>query len=129
MSGFEVVGVILGLYPVIGAALTAYKESKGGKGAKILARDLNVERVIFYDFVEKLTGPNATEAELVRLQNSEFLDVALWRNVAVAAGNRLGLVKAKLIIEILQEICDLLKMLQKDLSLSSRGDCTDHGVV
>lgn len=129
MSGFEVIGVILGLYPIIGTALVAYKATKGGKGAKKLIRDLKVEKVIFRDFVHNLLAPNVTEAELVRLKDLDCHDATSWTNAAVAATGRLGLEKATLIIEILLEICDLLKSLQTGLSPSNRGTGTDHGVV
>lgn len=123
MSGFEVIGVILGLYPLIGTALMTYKATKGGKGAKKLVRDLKVEELIFGEFVHHLLAPNVTEAELVRLKDPKSLNATSWRNAATSMRNRLGLDKARIVIEISQEICALLKTLQKELS--SR----NHGVV
>lgn len=129
MSGFEVVGVILGLYPIIGTVLKAYKASKGGKGAQQLIRVLKVEELIFGEFVHHLLAPNVSEAELVLLKASSSHDPLLWTNAAASMTRRLGLEKARLIVEILQEMCILLRSLQGELSTNTHGKNRDYVIV
>ena len=129
MSGFEVVGVILGLYPIIGTALKAYKASKGGKGARQLIRVLKVEELIFGEFVHHLLAPNVSEAELVHLKASSSLDPLSWTNAAASMTRRLGLEKARIIVEILQEMCILLRSLQGEFSASTHGKNRDYVIV
>ena len=123
MSGIEVIGVILGLYPVIIKALDVYKATRGGKGASSLERNLRTEEIIFGEFVHKLVAPNVSETELVRLKVSAPPDLALWENKTLQANMRarLGTDKADNVVEILGEIQDLLETLHKELAPSARG--------
>ena len=125
MSGFEVAGVILGLYPLVITALDVYRATKGGKGAVSLARNLNTEKIIFGEFVHQLVAPNVSEADLVRLKASASPDFALWNDKTLQANMRarLGTEKADNVIGILEEIQELLIILQRELASS------DYGVV
>ena len=125
MSGFEVVGVILGAYPLIIGALDVYRATRGGKGAISLARQLKTEEIIFKEFVYHLVAPNVSDNDLVRYKLSGPLDLALWRNGLLQNDmrSRLGTAKADNLIAILEEIEELLSSLGKELSPS------DHGVV
>lgn len=131
MSGFEVVGLILGLYPIIEAVLHTYKSTKGGKGARTLARDLKVENVIFCEFVHHLLAPNVPEADLVRLANPDSLDATSWRSTELTVNmqNRLGLNKAQLIVEILHEINRILIYLEQQLRPTAYGNQNERGIV
>ena len=128
MSGIEVVGLILGLYPVIIKALDVYTATRGDKGAHSLARNLTTEKIIFREFVHKLVASNVSEAELVRLKISAPPDHALWKDKTLQANMRarLGTDKADNVVEILGEIQDLLKALHNDLALLAP---SAHGVV
>ena len=127
MSGFEVIGVILGVYPLIVNALEVYKATKAGKQALSLARNLKTEEIIFGEFVYHLLAPNVSEADLVRLKDPTSPDLDLWKNITLQANlrDRLGSEKAGVVVEALQEINELLRSLQDELSPTK----SDHGVV
>ena len=123
MSGFEVVGVILGAYPVIINALEVYKATKGGKGAVSFARNLKTEEIIFGEFVHHLVAPNVSQRDLVLLTSSTSPDLALWKKdtLQIDMKARLGSDKADNIIEILEEIQELLDFLRQELAPSDQG--------
>ncbi|MCJ1405771.1 hypothetical protein MMC11_009001 [Xylographa trunciseda] len=118
MSGFEVVGVILGVYPVIVDALALYKATKAGKGAASLSRNLRTESIIFGEFVYNLLAPNVCPDELTRLKDPRSADLELWKDATLHAHfkDRLGSEKAEVVVEILQEIHALLRSLELELS-------------
>ncbi|KAL8941509.1 MAG: hypothetical protein Q9216_002191 [Gyalolechia sp. 2 TL-2023] len=123
MSGFEIVGVILGAYPVIISLLEAYKATKGGKGAVSLARNLKTEEIIFGEFVHHLVAPNVSGPDLARLTSKVASNSAPWGNATLQNDmrTRLGSVKADNVIEILGEIQELLDSLQQELGPHSQG--------
>lgn len=122
MSGFEIVGVILGAYPLIIGALDAYKATRGGKGAVSLARNLKTEEIIFGEFVHHLLAPNVSGTELTRL-TANASGVVPWSDARLQTDlrARLGNVKADNVIETLGEIQDLLISLQHELAPSDQG--------
>lgn len=68
MSGFEVIGIILGAYPLLMTALEVYNETRSGKGARRLVLSLKTEEAIFNNFIHHLLAPPViSEAELIRL--------------------------------------------------------------
>ena len=123
MSGFEIVGIILGAYPLIVTALDVYKASKGGKGAESFARHLKTEELIFRDFVHSLVAPGVSTMVLRRLERSNPPDLAIWKDRAIQAGmrDRLGTDKAENVVEILEEIQQLLNLLQQELAPITHG--------
>ncbi|KAL9120120.1 MAG: hypothetical protein Q9187_003324 [Circinaria calcarea] len=126
MSGFEIVGVILAVYPLIGTALKVYQATKSRRGAASLALAISTEEIIFSEFVQNLLAPNvSSEAELVRLADPSSQNLELWKDTTLQQNlrNRLGPRKAKVVLETLCEIGELLKSLQDELSHK------DHGVV
>ena len=126
MSGFEVVGVILGAYPLLITALEVYKETRSGKGARRLVRNLKTEEVIFKNFIHHLLAPPViSEAELARLTDPTCPDIELWKDTALQTrlAARLGHENACVVVDILQEIDGLLSLLRNDLTPS------DHGIV
>lgn len=126
MSGFEIVGVILGVYPMITAGLKVYQASKTARrGAASLALALNTEEIIFTEFVQNLLAPNVSEADLVRLTDPSSQSIELWKDTTLHQNlrNRLGSKKAEVVLDTLQEIRELLSSLQDELSRK------DHGMV
>ncbi|MCJ1381136.1 hypothetical protein MMC17_004245 [Xylographa soralifera] len=118
MSGFEIIGVILGVYPIIVDALALYKATKAGKRAAALTRNLKTESIIFGEFVYHLLAPNVSLDELTRLKDPKSPDLELWKDVTLHASlkDRLGSEKAEVVVEILQEIHALLRSLEIELS-------------
>ena len=127
MSGFEIIGVILGVYPLIVDALALYKATKAGKGAAALTRNLKTESIIFGEFVYNLLAPNVSLDELTRLKDPRSPDLELWKDATLHAHfkDRLGPKKAGVVVEILREIHALLKSLELELSVVP----TEHSIV
>ena len=126
MSGFEVVGIILGAYPVLMTALEVYNETRSGKGARRLVRSLKIEEAIFNNFIHHLLAPPIiSEAELIRLTDPTRPDLDLWQDVGLERklNARLGPVNASIVVDILPEINELLRLLRNELTL------IDHGMV
>ena len=136
MSGFEIVGVILAVYPVVASALTYYKATRGGRGAASLILSLKIESVIFDEFVYKLLAPNAFQDEQVRRKGTSSPDLDLWKDPLLQEHikSRLGSRKAEVVVEILERIKALLISLELEFSpipndhtiVSS--SCTDQAV-
>jgi hypothetical protein len=124
MSGFEIVGLLLGLYPIVIQAVDVYKATKNGRAAASLFRKLKTEEVIYRQFVQKLLAPNVQDDvpyQLYLNQVSSNLD--RWKSVALnqKLRLRLGSDTADLILQILQEIDLLLKDLNTELQSIGRG--------
>jgi hypothetical protein len=124
MSGFEIVGLLLGLYPIVVDAVSVYKATKTGRAATSLIRKLRIEEVIYRQFVHKLLAPNVEGEDIYQLYfNQQPPDIDRWQAVALnqKLRLRLGSDKADLILQILREIDNLLKDLNTELSSISRG--------
>ena len=123
MSGFECVGLILAIYPVIGTTINAYKAVKSGNTRTAsLTKWLNTEQSLFALFVHKLLAPNVSEAELVILQDPKCSSIELWKDPDLQEKlmDRLGSYIAEIVIETLEEVNELLRSLQHELSPSSQ---------
>ncbi len=123
MSGFEVIGVILGVYPVLVNAYQAFTAAKSDKGVESLYRKLKTEQVIYNHFVYNLLRPNVSEPQLLRLQttsDAQYLDC--WRDADLEASlkERLGWQRAQHIISIVKDVGQLLQSMEKDLPGAGR---------
>ena len=127
MSGFEIIGVILGVYPCIVEALALYKATKAGNGAASLSRNLKTESIIFGEFVYYLLAPSVSDDEYARLKDPKSPDVGLWKNPKLQSQlrARLGSEKAEVVVDILQEVKAILNWLQRELS----PDPNEHSIV
>lgn len=119
MSGFEVLGLILGIYPVIGHALKIYRATRNRGPLKWFVRSLEVEKVIFAEFVHNLLASELSEVDLVRLRDEEDpSNLEIWNNkeLLLKVGRRLGPETSKLVLSTLLDINDLLKTLRKNIT-------------
>jgi hypothetical protein len=126
MAGFEITGLLLGLYPIVIDAVNLYKATKTGRAAASLIRKLKTESMIYSQFVRKLLAPNVPDEEIDRFLKQEPPDLNRWQAVMLdqKLRCRLGPETANLILEILREIEMLLKDLKTELSSISRGMVT-----
>lgn len=67
MSGFEVIGVILALYPLVQDALKTYRGVTSGRFIESLQKDVATEELIFLDFLHAILLPVLPKAVLLRL--------------------------------------------------------------
>jgi len=130
MSGFEVIGVVLGVYPVVLKACQLYKVTTSGDGIEKLIQRLKTERMIYDDIVNKLLRPNVDERQLARLKAStNGEDLGCWDDYDLQARlkERLGFEKAQHIISIIKDLNELLESIQRDLPGVARTFVSRHG--
>lgn len=123
MSGFEVIGVVLGVYPIVVTAWEAFSQTKGDKGIHQLTRRLKIEETIYREFVKHLLGPNASEAQQCRLMAPTSPDnLEAWQDTALQSNlrERYDFEKATLIVSILQDLSKLLDSMKKELPGAGR---------
>jgi hypothetical protein len=117
MSGFEVIGVLLGVWPVIVNGLTMYKASKDGRGYGLLLNELRAEEFVYREFVQHLLQADVPEADLVRLTDSKRSNMDLWkdRKLHFSLERRLGREKSHIVLETLAQMDPLLVSLGEKL--------------
>jgi hypothetical protein len=120
MSGFEVIGVVLGVYPVVVDAYRAYTATKSRQGVESLIRKLRIEEIIYDGWVSRLLAPNVSEAELLRLKTTKSndpRDLSSWQDLNMQSNltARLGFQRAHQILSIVKEIGQLLESMKEDV--------------
>src|SRR5271168_547659 len=117
MSGFEVIGVLLGVWPVVLNGLTMYKATKDGRGYGLLLNELRVEEIVYREFVQYLLQADVPEADLVQLTDKKRPNVGLWndRKLHFSLERRLGPEKSRIVRETLAEMDKLLVSLGEKL--------------
>jgi hypothetical protein len=117
MSGFEVIGVVLGVWPVVLNALAVYKATKDGRGYGLLLNELRTEEIVYREFVQQLLQSDVPESDLVQLTSRKRSNVGLWQDKGLHFGleRRLGLEKSKIVLETLVEMDKLLVSLSDKL--------------
>jgi hypothetical protein len=83
MSGFEVIGVILFLYPLVEDALKAYRSVTSGKFVDSLQKDVLTEQIIFRDFLAAVVLPVVSKKDFLRLTTPASFTLAASQGVAV----------------------------------------------
>lgn len=123
MSGFEIAGLLLGVYPIVLGAINVYKATKSGRAAAVLIRRLKTEEVVYRQFVQKLLISNVSQEQVQKLLDRKSPDMKSWKDSTLnrKLGDRLGSDKADLILEILREMDKLLKDLNTEFSNIGRG--------
>lgn len=125
MSGFEVVGLVLSLYPVVIDALRVYQSVRSGEWIAGIAKALQVEEVVYEEFVEILLKPNVSEAELVALMSMKYKSPELerWRDtdLHLRLSKFFGPKKARAILSKLEDIQVELESIRSDLASFTTG--------
>lgn len=125
MSGFEVIGVILGAWPVIMHAVDMYKAMKDHRGAERLRLELDTEEVIFSEFLHALLSSDVSDADLVKLSaqlnDRSKPNTDLWKDRVLQSKleKRLGPGKTRVTLSSLVEMDKLLTSLRDQIA---RGD-------
>jgi hypothetical protein len=123
MSGFEIVGTILAVYPLLVGAINVYKATKSGRAEAAMTRRLRTEAVIYRQFVHNLLAPNVPQEEIDKLVGHETPDLRRWEDVTLhdKVRQRLGAERADLVLEILSDMDKLLRALNTEFSNISHG--------
>jgi len=119
MSGFEVIGVVLGVWPLVMNAVALYKATKGIRGADLLRTQLDTEEFIFRQFVYDLLSSDVAEADLVKLSDRNKPNPVLWRDKALHSKleARLGPDRSRIVLSSLAEMDKLLAGLRDKLAI------------
>lgn len=117
MSGFEVIGVVLGLWPQVVKALSLYKATKDGRPYGVLLNDIRTEEQVYREFVKLVLQADAPEADLVQLTDGKKSNEDLWRDRALHFNleRRLGHENSRLVLETVVEMNKLLVSLSEKL--------------
>jgi len=114
MTGFEAIGVVVGVWPVVVNALASYAATKQGRGANALLHKLRTEEVVYREFVYTLLSADVPEADLCQLSSRPIPNLHLWKDKALHAklAMRLGDVKTKGILDTVEEMHKCLTALE-----------------
>ncbi len=117
MSGFEVIGVLLAVWPEVVNGLVMYKATKDGRGYGLLLNELKTEETVFRECVQQLLQADVPEADLVQLTDRKRSNVGLWKDKELhfSLERRLGYEKSKLVLKTLVEMEKLLVSLSLKL--------------
>ena len=124
MSGWEVIGLVLALYPIVETAVKLYGEAKPGHTASCLIRKLKTEALIYDQFVRNLLEPVLPTSVIERLLDRSSSDLAAtWRDGELHKEllDRLGPIKSSHLLDLLVDMNKRLKALEIELTNISRG--------
>ena len=79
MSGFEVIGLILSLYPVIVDAVVLCKKVRSGEIIHDLLEEVRVEKVIFCGWIQHLCVTQISGTNVNGIVNPASEAFALWQ--------------------------------------------------
>lgn len=83
MSGFEIIGVILALIPIVSGGIDRYKRVRDEKESRQLERSFKTQRVIFMNTVEELIYPLVSDLQLQNLLKDP--NGRLWQDKQLSA--------------------------------------------
>jgi hypothetical protein len=118
MSGFEVIGVVLGVWPLVVNALSLYKEVKNSPRWDLLDQELRTEKIIYVEFVGHLLAPDLLDGDSLELINQKTANFARWEDKELHSrlAERLGIEKSSLVLTTVQEMERLLVDLNESLT-------------
>ncbi|KAJ9157551.1 hypothetical protein NKR23_g182 [Pleurostoma richardsiae] len=123
MSGIEIFGIVLGLYPIVVTLAQAYSAAKPGVGSKQLSRKLETEATIYEKIVKDLLTSVASQEEIQRLVELRTDVPEPWeeQNLRRKLRLRLGGEKLELTRAHLDEARETLEFLRSELTNMYRG--------
>ena len=83
MSGFEVIGVVLALIPLVAGGNNRYKRVRDGQESRQLERSFRTQRVIFLNTIEDLIYPLVSDSQLQALLKDPT--GRLWQDKQISA--------------------------------------------
>ncbi len=124
MSGFEAIGLVLALFPIVETAVKIYGETRPGHTAASLVRKLKTETIIYDQFVRNLLDSVVPATTIERLLDRSLANLPeLWKDgeMQLALLGRLGTIKSNHLLEMLVDMNQRLKALEVELTNISRG--------
>jgi hypothetical protein len=116
MSGFESIGLILGVWPLLLNSLQLYKTAKNGSDWDLIVDEFRTEEIIYEECVRHLLS-DTSEVDLLELGNKDKPNQALWNDAGLHGRlhNRLGHEKASIVLKTLQDMEIILMRLHQKL--------------
>lgn len=117
MSGFEVIGVVLGVWPLVVNALMLYKAVKNSAW-DLLLQELQTEKIIYVEFVRHLLTPDLLDGDSLEFIDQKTENFAGWEDKELHSrlAERLGVEKSTLVLTTVQEMEKLLGDLNESLT-------------
>ncbi|KAH8820808.1 hypothetical protein F5884DRAFT_61394 [Xylogone sp. PMI_703] len=130
MSGFEAIGLVLAVWPLVVNGFSLYKTAKGGLGMELLVNRVKMEEAIYEDFVRHLLAADVSETELCQLSDKEKPDLKLWRSEVLHAKlrERLGENRSQIVLTTCREMKRILTDLRNQLDVDSNISAS-HGKI
>ncbi|KAK1546108.1 hypothetical protein CPAR01_00075 [Colletotrichum paranaense] len=129
MSGFEAVGLVLGLWPIIASLVKGYKATKDGDDRESFLLKVDVQQIIYERCVRQLIGENEEGIDL-NFKNAEMrqLGISFWQRPSfrVKLHDRLGARDFELMESVLKQIEKTMESLRSQLE-SGQADLTSTG--
>ena len=118
MSGFEVVGLILALYPVVIDAVQYCKKVRSGEIIRDIFEDVRTERIIFCNYIQQLCISKVASSSVQGITDPESNSFRLWKEETfladmLASRDREAVVS---ILQTLKGIYDELLHVHQDLA-------------
>ena len=115
MTAFEVVGVILGLVPVVTGSIEHYRSRNDMRDMRQLERSFKTQQNIFQNTIEELLSPLLSDVQLARLledpNNTAWRDATLSANLKEHLGG-----DYQTFDEIMEDVKKMIHELQRILS-------------
>jgi hypothetical protein len=127
MSGFEVIGLILSLYPLVVDTVIYCKKVRSGELIHDLLADIRAEKVIFCQLIQQLCETESSGNDIQGILNPKSDVFALWQQSSFL-NNLLAAHAAEAnasIVETLKGIYVELQHIQQELDKISLSNVSD----
>ena len=125
MSGFEIVGVILGVAPLVLSSIDYWKSGITGKEMRQLERRFKTQHNIFLNTIEEIFSPFVSDGQLVKLLKNP--KGPTWQDPQMSGRLKEHLGESYESFEgIVEDVKDMMIELQESLNTkASRSQCQE----
>jgi hypothetical protein len=131
MSGFEAIGLVLGVWPLVINGLQLYKAAKNGQGWDPLCDEFRVEELIYIDCVRHLLAADVSEGDLLQLTTRDKPSKHLWKDPALQKSleKRLGPERTTIVLKTLPEMKTILSSLAEKFTVHENTVESSHSKI
>ncbi len=122
MSGFEVVGIVLALFPIIVDGVRTYNQARSGQPLEYLIKELLAEEVIFRSWIVHLLRPSVPGQALMGMLNSKPEKLDQWQDprLHAAVERSFGITITRYLLMTLGDIHKELSKIKEVLSFVTK---------
>jgi hypothetical protein len=131
MTGFEVVGVVLALFPIIVDGIRAYKQLRSCQPLEYLIKDIFAEHIIFRSWIGHLLMPCVPVEALRDMLDPKSNMFGRWQDSGLpsAVEQAFGTTTAAYLLITLNDIRKELCAIEKALSYTTNSDVVSSKLV